>query len=71
MASITPIIGDVATVAEAAGKVADLVKQFEAEHNTPGMLQAALAAQWQREKETAETAVANENTAEIEKETAS
>ena len=65
MASMTPIIGDVATVAEAAGKIAALVQQYESEHNTPGMLQAAIADKWQKDKEAAEKAVLTENAEDV------
>lgn len=66
----TPATGSIAAVADMATAIIGMVQTYEASHNTPGMLQAAIAAQWQAMKESAEKAVASEDTVVIEKETA-
>ena len=64
--AVTPATGSVAAVADMATSIVNLVAQYEATHNTPGMLIAAIAAQWQAQKDSAEQAVAKQDTAAVE-----
>ena len=63
----TPATGSIAAVADMATSIVNLVAQYEATHNTPGMLVAAIAAQWQAQKDSANKAVQQQDTAAVEK----
>lgn len=63
----TPATGSVAAVADAVTSIVNEIAQFESLHNTPGMLTAALSAEFQRQKDAAVKAVLNEDTATVEK----
>lgn len=62
----TPATGAVTAVADMATAIIGMVQTYEASHNTPGMLQSAISAQWEAMKETAEKAVATEDTKAVE-----
>lgn len=68
--ALTPQTGSIAALADMATSIIGMIQTYEAAHNTPGMLQAAIAAQWQAAKDSAEKAVAAEDTAAVEKATA-
>jgi hypothetical protein len=65
--AVTPATGSIAAVADMATAIIGMVQTYEASHNTPGMLQAAIAAQWQAQKDSATKAVATEDTATVQK----
>lgn len=67
---LTPQTGSIAAVADMATAIIGMVQTYEASHNTPGMLQAAIAAQWEAMKETATKAVSSEDAATVEKDIA-
>ena len=62
----TPATGSIAAVADMATSIVNLVAQYEATHNTPGMLVAAINAQWQAMKDSAAKAVATQDTKAVE-----
>lgn len=65
--ALTVATGSVAAIADMATSIIGMIQTYEAAHNSPGMLQAAISAQWQAAKDTAAQAVATEETVLIEK----
>lgn len=67
MASATPILGDIASVADAVAAISKEIFAWEQLHNTPGMLAAAVAEILQKQKEADIAAVASGDVAAVEK----
>lgn len=65
MAIPTPATGTITAVADMATAIIGLVQTWESSHNSPGMLQAAIAAQWQAMADSAEKAVATGDVAAV------
>ncbi len=63
----TPATGAIVAIADMATSIIGMIQTYENLHNSPGMLQAAIAGQWAAQKDTAEKAVAAGDAQAVEK----